>query len=105
MNGGTIYGDALIIDLTKEEIYDKVVYQQETQLYDQLIYLPLGDPAILICTPICKNKETIGVLLCCIKISKINAIMDQWGYSKNGCCTAISENGRYMTEESNLAIF
>lgn len=42
MNGGTIYGDALIIDLTKEEIYDKVVYQQETQLYDQLIYLPLG---------------------------------------------------------------
>ena len=105
MNGGTIYGDALIIDLTKEEIYDKVVYQQETQLYDQLIYLPLGDPAILICTPICKNKETIGVLLCCIKSRKINAIMDQWGYSKNGCCTAISENGRYMTGGKQFSHF
>ena len=31
--------------------------------------------------------------------------MDQWGYSKNGCCTAISENGRYMTGGKQFSHF
>lgn len=97
LKGGTVFGDTLSFDITKESIYNRIVYQRQTEIYDQVIYLPLGDPAFVICSPICKNNATVGILLCTVGVKEINAVMDSWGYSQQGCCVAISENGRYMT--------
>lgn len=97
LKGGTVFGDTIIFDITKESMYDKVVYQKETGIFDDVVYLALGDPALVICSPIIKDNSTVGILLCTIGIKQLNAEMDSWGYSQKGCCVVVSENGRYIT--------
>lgn len=91
------FGDKINLNLSQEELLDTLVYNRKNVVYDGTIRDAGNKEVIVLCVPIEHSGRVSGVVMGTVTVSSLSKLMDQWGYSKEGCAFVVTAKGNYLT--------
>lgn len=96
-DGKQEFGDEINLNLSQEELLETLVYDKKNVVYEGTIRDKGSKEVIVLCVPIMHNTRVSGIIMGTVTVSAISKLMDQWGYSQEGCAFLLTVKGNYLT--------
>ena len=97
LDGNWKCGDELDVELKQGGVFDSIVFDKANVVYSKKINEEDNEESIGLCVPLEQNGEAAGVLIGTIAVSKINELMDSWGYTDEDCAFVVNIQGNCMS--------
>ncbi len=97
LDGNWKCGDELDVELKQGGVFDSIVFDKANVVYSKKINEEDNEESIGLCVPLEQNGEAAGVLIGTIAVSKINELMDSWGYTEEDCAFVVNIQGNCMS--------